>query len=152
MFLDKNFRGAKYDLQSLTRPTYDKKEQEVIAHMILYVRDQALSTEFFAYVLDQQPFLNVPGMTEFKLSEKCVLGLMPETGIKRLLGESLPDPSEGNGIPRAELYLVVGDAQAFYLRALEKGALPLSELADRDWGQKVAYCLEPNGHVLAFAT
>lgn len=122
------------------------------AHIILYVRDQVLSTAFFAYVLDQEPVLNVPGMTEFELNENCLLGLMPETGIKRLLGEPLPDPASGNGIPRAELYLVVDDALAHYLRALEKGALPLSELADRDWGQKVAYCLEPNGHVLAFAT
>lgn len=48
------------------------------------------------------PSLNVPGMTGFTLSANCVLGLMPEAGIKRLLGERLPDPAQATGIPRAE--------------------------------------------------
>lgn len=120
-------------------------------HFILYVKDQARSAEFYARVLDCQPTLNVPGMTEFTLSESCVLGLMPEAGIKRLLGSRLPDPARAAGIPRAEIYLRVENASAFHRRALEAGAYELSGLADRDWGDRVSYCLDLDSHVLAFA-
>ncbi|GMV34310.1 MAG: glyoxalase [Chloroflexi bacterium] len=120
-------------------------------HIILYVKDQTRSAEFYSRVLNCEPSLDVPGMTEFILSETCVLGLMPEAGIKRLLGSRLPDPARAGGIPRAELYLRVENASNFHDRALTAGAYELSELADRDWGDRAAYSLDPDGHVLAFA-
>lgn len=120
-------------------------------HLILYVKDQARSADFYARVLACAPSLNVPGMTEFTLSPNCVLGLMPVAGIKRLLGGELPDPAQAAGIPRAELYLRVTDPLAYHQRALDAGATELSGLADRDWGDRAAYSLHPDGHVLAFA-
>jgi catechol 2,3-dioxygenase-like lactoylglutathione lyase family enzyme len=122
-----------------------------MSHFILYVRDQERSTQFYSTVLGQKPRLHVPGMTEFSLSETCILGLMPEAGIKRLLGEKLPDPASASGIPRSELYLRVDDPQAFHQRALELGARELSELEKRAWGDLAAYSLDLDGHVLAFA-
>lgn len=123
----------------------------MLAHIILYVKDQVASSNFYRYVLDLEPVLDVPGMTEFKLSDTCVLGLMPEIGIKKLLGEKLPDPNEAQGIPRAEVYLVVDSAAQYYERALQKNASALSALSLRDWGDQVAYCLDLDAHVLAFA-
>ena len=52
-----------------------------------------MRTNIILYVA---PVLNVPGMTEFRLNEETVLGLMPSAGIKRLLGDKLPDPCEKN--------------------------------------------------------
>ncbi len=121
------------------------------AHFILYVKDQKRSTDFYRVVLALEPVLNVPGMTEFALSEAAVLGLMPETGIKKLLGDPLPDPEQARGIPRAEIYLIVEDAAQYLARALSEGAQPLSDLVLRDWGKCVAYCLDLDGHVLAFS-
>jgi catechol 2,3-dioxygenase-like lactoylglutathione lyase family enzyme len=121
------------------------------AHFILYVKDQARSTEFYRQVLDCPPTLDVPGMTEFALADQCVLGLMPEANIKRLLGEKLPDPAAGNGLPRAELYLLVPRPQDYHRRAIASGAIELSSLATRDWRHRAAYSLDPDGHVLAFA-
>ncbi len=121
------------------------------AHFILYVKDQARSTEFYRQVLDLAPTLNVPGMTEFTLADQCVLGLMPEASIKRLLGDKLPDPASGNGVPRAEVYLLVPQPQDYHRRAIAAGAIELSGLAIRDWGHRAAYSLDPDGHVLAFA-
>jgi catechol 2,3-dioxygenase-like lactoylglutathione lyase family enzyme len=120
-------------------------------HFILYVENQEESTRFYRSVLDLEPVLEVAGMTEFQLNESSVLGLMPETGIKKLLGPALPDPKDARGMPRAEIYLVVSNAKACYDRAMANGAKSLSELAMRDWGQQVAYCLDLDGHVLAFA-
>lgn len=119
-------------------------------HAILYVQSQAASSAFYRSVLDRAPRLDVPGMTEFEVGG-AVLGLMPEAGIRRLLGERLPDPAAGRGVPRAEVYLVVDDAAAYHARALELGARELSPFGRRDWGHDVAYSLDPDGHVLAFA-
>ncbi len=121
------------------------------ANLILYVRDQRTSAKFYAAVLGQNPRVDVPGMTEFALGSACVLGLMPEAGARRLLGPGAPDPSNGNGVPRAELYLTVDDPEGYHRRALAGGAKELSPLTDRDWGDQAAYSIDSDGHVLAFA-
>lgn len=121
-------------------------------HFILYVADQARSTAFYAAVFACAARLDVPGMTEFELAEHTVLGLMPEAGIRALLGARLPDPAGAHGVPRAELYLLVAAPAAYHERALRAGAIELSPLALRSWGHLAAYCLDPDGHVLAFAT
>ena len=117
---------------------------------VFYVRDQEASTEFYSHTLGYDPILNVPGMTEYELSTGCCLGLMPATGIKSLLGETLPDPNIGHGIPRAELYLHVEKPEEFHRRGLEAGAKELSPMQERDWGDIAGYCLDLDGHVLAF--
>jgi catechol 2,3-dioxygenase-like lactoylglutathione lyase family enzyme len=123
----------------------------VRSHFILYVSDQRASAAFYAAVLGRAPTLDVPGMTEFALGSGAVLGLMPEAGVRRLLGDALPDPAAAGGVPRAELYLVVEDPAAHHARALAAGARELSPLLPRDWGHRAAYSLDPDGHVLAFA-
>jgi catechol 2,3-dioxygenase-like lactoylglutathione lyase family enzyme len=122
------------------------------AHFILYVKDQQASTDFYSRVLGSPPSLLAPGMTEFTLPGDSILGLMPEAGIKRLLGEALPDPMKGAGFPRAELYLIVENPGLHHARAIEAGAIELSPPARRGWGHRVAYSLDPDGHVLAFAS
>ncbi|HBM63105.1 MAG TPA: glyoxalase [Pseudomonas sp.] len=122
------------------------------AHFILYVRDQVRSERFYRAVLGVDPRLSVPGMTEFELPGGGVLGLMPERSIRKLLGAALPDPAAGNGVPRAELYLLIPDAESFHQRALSSGARELGPVAPRNWGHRAGYSLDPDGHVLAFAT
>ncbi len=121
------------------------------AHFILYVADQGRSARFYAAVFDRRPDLDVPGMTEFRFGEGCVLGLMPEAGIRRLLGAALPDPAAAKGVPRSELYCRVADPAALHGRALANGARELSPLLKRDWGDAAAYSLDLDGHVIAFA-
>ena len=122
------------------------------SRFILYVADQARSAAFYAHVLGMQPRLHVPGMTEFALPGGGVLGLMPVAGIRNLLGAALPDPGAASGIPRAELYLVLPEPSVCHARALAAGARELSPLLARDWGHAAAYSLDPDGHVLAFAS
>lgn len=123
----------------------------MIINFILYVKDQVRSRDFYASVLGLATRLDVPGMTEFELESGCVLGLMPEKGIKRLL-PGMPDPALASGTPRSEIYLTVPEPGAFHSRALAAGARELSPLGPRDWGHKAAYSLDPDGHVLAFAS
>lgn len=122
------------------------------AHFIFYVADQRRSRDFYSAVLGEEPTLDVRGMTEFSLGDGSVLGLMPEDGIVRLLGDSIMHPSTARGVPRSELYLIVNDAAAFHARALAAGARELSPLTLRDWGHAAAYSLDPDGHVIAFAS
>lgn len=119
--------------------------------IILYCRDQQRSSRFYEVLLQQTPDLEVPGMTEFVLSEHLKLGLMPEQGIARIIHPALPHPEDGNGIPRCELYLVVGQPEAAIERALASGATLISPLSARDWGDEAAYLADPDGHVVALA-
>lgn len=121
------------------------------ALFVLYVADQARSAAFYARALNAEPTLDVPGMTEFRLTGGSRLGLMPERGIVALLGDALPDPAQAAGVPRAETYLLVDDPAACHQRALAAGATELSPLGLRDWGDEAAYSLDPDGHVLIFA-
>jgi uncharacterized protein len=120
-------------------------------HVILYVRDQERSRAFYQAALDQAPRLHVPGMTEFALPGGAVLGLMPEAGIRRLL-PAVPDPALARAAPRAEIYLMVVSPREALARSVEAGATELSPVVPRDWGHDAGYCLDPDGHVLAFAT
>ena len=120
-------------------------------HFILYVADQALSTEFYSAVLGVQPTLNVPGMTEFAIGDETILGMMPEAGAVRLFGDKITRPTPAGSAPRAEIYLIVDNIEAFHLRALNAGAREISPLKARDWGHEAAYSLDPDGYVLAFA-
>src|SRR5690349_3732741 len=120
-------------------------------HFILYVKDQARSTAFYSQVLDCQPSLNVPGMTEFALSRHVILGLMPISGVQRLLGDKLPSQVQSVSGPCCEIYLLVSQPLEYHRRAVEAGAVELSGLEKRDWGHRAAYSLDPDGHVLAFA-
>jgi len=122
----------------------------MIINTILYVADQRRSAEFYGSVLGKVPALDVPGMTEFRLNDGAVLGLMPEKGIIKLL-PAMPDPAAAAGIPRVEAYFTVADPAQYHARALAAGGRELSPLAARDWGHEAAYSLDPDGHVLAFA-
>jgi len=98
-----------------------------------------------------KPFLNVPGITEFELSENVKLGLMPENGIAKIISNKLPHPKKENGIPRCELYLKMENPNEYIKRGIKLGGKEISKLKNRDWGDKVGYISDLDGHIIAFA-
>lgn len=118
--------------------------------IILYVANQEKSKHFYAQFF-QAPSLDVPGMTEFDLGTNLKLGLMPETGIAKILKDKTPHPSTGNGIPRCELYLKSDNAFNLFTIALKAGAVLVSDFSARDWGDTVGYVMDFDGHIIAFA-
>ncbi|MEW5842128.1 MAG: VOC family protein [Bacteroidota bacterium] len=120
-------------------------------HFILYVNDQQRSTTFYKNVLEIEPQINVPGMTEFEFRNGTILGIMPEGGIKKLLAGKIEDPARARNIPRAEIYLMVDNPQKYLDRAIAIGAKELSRLQVRDWGDEAGYCLDPDCYIVAFA-
>lgn len=123
----------------------------LLTETILYVANQQASTDFYEKLFRQKADLNVPGMTEFKLSQTSKLGLMPNDSIAKILKDKTPHPQSGHGIPRCELYFYVADVMAEYNNAIAIGAHEISGVADRDWGDKVCYFTDLDGHVIAFA-
>lgn len=119
--------------------------------IILYVKDQLQSRKFYEKIFGKEPSLDVPGMTEFMLTQNFKLGLMSEKGIAKILTPHAPHPETGSGIPRCELYLIVDNSADALRRAVEAGANKISQAELRDWGDKVAYCADPDGHIIAFA-
>lgn len=118
---------------------------------ILYVNDQEVSTDFYQKIFRKNPELHVPGMTEFKLAENVKLGLMPNKDIAKILSDKTPHPDQGKGIPRCELYFYVENIQLEFDNALNSATKLISPIAERDWGDKVCYFADPDGHILAFA-
>jgi lactoylglutathione lyase len=118
---------------------------------ILYVADQQASKEFYSLLLDLEPVLDVPGMTEFQLTTSVKLGLMPSDGIAKIIQDTLPHPKMADGIPRCELYLTTDQIYQFIERAEKLNAKIVSPLEDRTWGERVVYFADPDGHLIAFA-
>lgn len=119
--------------------------------IILYVKNQQKSTEFYEQIFRKPADLNVPGMTEFVLNEFCKLGLMPNDGIAKIITPALPHPNFGNGIPRCELYFTVKNLQEEYNNVKKLNASIISEMEPRNWGDTAFYFADPDGHVVVFA-
>ena len=143
-------------------------QQIISVEIILYVSDQEKSMQFYEKLFRVSPDLHVPGMTEFRLSENCKLGLMPNNGIAKILSDKTPHPNTGNGIakilsdktphpttgngiPRCELYFNVDDVEYEFQHALNIGATLISEIEVRSWNEKVCYFADNDGHIIAFA-
>lgn len=120
-----------------------------MVEFILYVSNQEKSKEFYRTLLNKKPSLDVPGMTEFLLEENCKLGLMPNDGIVKILGGKTPHPSEGTGIPRCELYLYFENPVEVFQRAIIAGANVISSIGKRNWGDRVGYLSDADGHIIA---
>ena len=123
-----------------------------MVQFILYVSDQKRSRDFYEKVLRIKPSLDVPGMTEFLLAENCKLGIIPEKGIAKILSDKVPHPEKGNGIPRCELYLFVDCVEEYQNRAVVSGAIEVSPVQKRDWGDTTGYVSDFDGHIIAFAS
>ncbi len=118
---------------------------------ILYVNDQEASRIFYQKIFRQKADLHVPGMTEFNISAHCKIGLMPNKSIAKILENKTPHPDSGNGIPRCELYVHVDNIHIEFENALKSGAILVSPILNRDWGDKVCYFADPDHHIIAFA-
>lgn len=121
------------------------------AYFLLYVKDKPASAAFYREVLGLEPIVEVESITEFRLLEGAVLGIMSYAAAARNVDVGVPTEAPTDPSPRAELYLVVDDPEGCLRRALALGARQISPMQLRDWNHRAAYCLDPDGHVLAFA-
>lgn len=119
--------------------------------IILYVKNQKHTTEFYSKVLNLIPTLDVPGMTEFTLLSGQKIGFMPEKGIQKIINHKEFHAEYQNRISRAELYLLVDEPQKYHLRSIELGGIELQPLQIMPWGDEAAYSMDADGHILVFS-
>jgi hypothetical protein len=120
-----------------------------MVEFILYVSNQEESKNFYKILLDKEPSLDVPGMTEFLLAENCKLGLMPNDAIAKILAHKTQNPDAGTGIPRCELYLSFENPVDVFKRAINAGAKEISPIQKRNWGDSAGYLSDADGHIIA---
>lgn len=134
------------EVTPLARDSARNEGVRFTVEVICYVADQARSRAFYRTVLGQEPALDVPGMTAFDL-DGVRLGLMPAADMASLV----PGIEVGTG-QRAELYVRHPDADAILARVEQAGGRMLCPVEPRPWGESAGYALDPDGHVLAFAS
>ena len=120
-------------------------------YFIIYVDDFDKTKLFYELLFNNKPVIDEPGMCEFKLPDGSTLGIMHTSSLTKLFGEEFVEQKDRKALPNVELYFLTEIALEFHKRAVQLGATELREFADMDWGHKVAYSLNHDGHILAFA-
>ena len=118
---------------------------------IIYVDDIDKTKMFYELLLENKPMVDEPGMCEFELPDKSILGIMPNSNLEKLFGEKFKVEKHRKALPNIELYIFVDSALSFHKRAVQLGATEIREFTEMDWGDKVAYSITHDGHILAFA-
>ncbi len=120
-------------------------------HFIIYVEDLSKTKLFYELLFNITPIIDEPGMCEYELPDGSLLGIMPNTSMEKLFGKSFEKQKNRKALPKTEFYFHVDDALSLHKRALQLGALEIREYAEMDWGDNVAYSINHDGHILAFA-
>ena len=87
----------------------------------------------------------------FKLPGGGVLSLLPAGSLEKFFGEGLPQRFQGKPTTLAEIYIVVDNPEAMFDKALQLGCRKLRDPERMEWGHRAAYCINHDGHILAFA-
>ena len=118
---------------------------------IIYVEDIEKTKLFYEFLFNIKPIVDEPGMCEFELPDGSKLGIMPNSSLEKLFGKSFEKQKNRKALPHTEFYFVVENALHFHNRAMQLGASEIREFTKMDWGEKAAYSLNHDGHILAFA-
>lgn len=118
--------------------------------VIFAVSDPTASARIYSEVFGFVVQVDAPNYVELRMTQGSSLGLYQKEGFPRNFGGRIAPKAAGAAQP-AELYVRVPDASAV-IGALEAHGWALqSALAERPWGERVAYFLDPDGFVVAVA-
>jgi catechol 2,3-dioxygenase-like lactoylglutathione lyase family enzyme len=106
--------------------------------------------QFYRAAFGWPLMVDVPVYAEFALPENLRLGLYQREAFSHNTGQ-LPQALPDGGITGTELYLYPAEFAAALAQLERLGARQLSALAQRDWGDEVAYFADPDGNILALA-
>ncbi|MCF6270357.1 MAG: hypothetical protein L3J41_11640 [Melioribacteraceae bacterium] len=120
-------------------------------YFIFYVDDFDKTKMFYELLFNIKPVVDEPGMCEYELPDGTTLGIMPSSSLAKLFGDKFVEQKYRKALPNVELYFLMENASEFHKRAVQLGATEIREFAEMDWGDKVAYSLNHDGHILAFA-
>jgi predicted enzyme related to lactoylglutathione lyase len=119
--------------------------------IVIFVKNQEKSRDFYMEVLGMEPFMDVPGVTEFKLDDNMLLGIMPSEGVKNMMDIKTINHWEAGETPKCQIYLPVDEPDEYYNRAIKAGGIGIIEGKSTPWGGYICYCMDLDGNLLAFA-
>jgi lactoylglutathione lyase len=113
--------------------------------VMVYVRDVFSSLAFYEAVFDvERHHADDDGSYgEFRLGETCV-GFVAEWHASKHLPQPFRRNDPADEPAAFELYFTVPDVDAFFARALDAGAIPVSPPAEKPWG-RAAILRDPDG-------
>ena len=126
-----------------------------LGYVILYVQDVAASLQFYeqAFGLSRR-FFHQDGVHAYGELETggtrlafASIELGSSNFPRGVVAPSMDGPPLG-----AEIALVTADVPALFARALQLGATPLREPAEKPWGQTVSYVRDNSGHLVELCT
>jgi len=120
-------------------------------YFIIYVKNFDKSKIFYELLFNKKPIIDEPGMAEFELPGGAALGIMPDSSLEKLFGEDFKIEKNRKTLPQTELYFLVENALLLHNKAIQLGATEIRTFSKMDWGHKVAYSINHDGHILAFA-
>ncbi len=120
-------------------------------YVIIYVDNLDKTKMFYKILFNIVPIIDEQGMCEFELPNGLTLGIMPKSSIEKLFGKDYIFNDNKKSTPKFELYLQVDDPKVFHKKAMQLGALELRKFEETDWGDRAAYSINHDGHILAFA-
>lgn len=117
---------------------------------ILAVEDLSRAVSFYTAGFNWPRIVDAPSYTEFELPGGMRLGIYERHGFGRNVGRTPARTAPGELTP-TEIYFHVDDIEAAIERLQDSGALLLSALAPREWGDEAAYFADPDGNVVVLA-
>ena len=109
------------------------------ASTILYVPDVPAALDFYRRAFGLEPGFVAPGDSYATLAG--------DGGVLAFAAHAMaPDTDRATDPPAGfEVWLETEDVAAAYAQAVEAGAEPVQEPAEKPWGQTVAYVRDANG-------
>ena len=121
-------------------------------HIILTVSDISKSRMFYNLLFNITPIVDESNICEFQLTENLILGLQNEDlKLKNFDPDIYMRFAQNKHTGGEEIYIEHSDAEGIHTKALQLGCLELSPFKERNWGHKVGYSINHDGHILAFA-
>lgn len=114
-------------------------------YLVLVVSDLERSERFWRDVVGAEHQHTSGPFAQFRVGE-VRLGLFEAAAMADTLGREVAVP--GPGSAGFEVGFLVDDVDAEYAALVEAGATPVTEPADRAWGQRTAYVADPDGYLI----
>ena len=126
-----------------------------LGYVTLYVKDVPASLTFYekAFGLSRRFFNDDHGKAYGELETGAArLSFASLELAKSVLNREVVAAAPDTAPLGVEIALVTSDVPALYARAVNAGAVPISEPAAKPWGQTVAYLRDNTGHLVALCT
>ena len=116
-----------------------------LGYVVRFVTTLATSVDFYRDVLGLKPSKQSGHWAQFECGS-IRLGLYERTAMAAALG--IAADALGSPPGAVELAFEVEDVDAAFAAAVSAGARPFRDPADRAWGERTAYLVDPDGGLL----